>query len=254
MIRSFRFPLKNFLLLLVIGASPLAFLKAAQPLSVTGIMTIGPTRYASFSVAQAAWLHENEVVGALVIKRIDATQVVLIQASDNTEVTLALGEEHTMSQERPASTPAWIDSKDNPMLSAPTALPDNVVRNWLRMSATEQAAIVDEYARHGWRLDFTKASWGGLSFVWDNPLSTEHENAIQADRSAFADNLTEKQAFLWKRLLTPYPVKPGVVDITPAQRVAIEQRAEDIENLYASVDASKRPLLVKLTSYLTPAK
>lgn len=232
------------------GATPRPSGQGTVP-RIAGIMTIGSIHYASFSRPESPWLHEGEPIDKYIIQSIGSSSVSLLDATNNQELRLALENEHTNDTNATPHSEHWIDSSDNPMLTAPTILPNDVRRNWRSYSAEEKQKIAADYESYGWRLIFTDTIWGGISFVWDNPQQTEHTRAVQAERDAFSAQLTGNQLKLWQRIQGPFPVEPGTTNVDQRARVAIEQRAEDIENLTATLDPRQQATLERLTSFVT---
>lgn len=180
----------------------LALLPVRGESQLRGLMLVGDQWFASLVDAEAggqAWLAVGERFASDVIERVTSDSVTLLDAA-GTRRTLVLRHAQVTSRNAPpverSERRRWVNSRDNPMLHQPAALPSEFTR-WLELGEGRRTEIVEWYAAHGWKLTVSLDATGRSETEFAPLHGDERQVILAAKRSAFMRALSSEQRTLF---------------------------------------------------------
>lgn len=190
----------------LVGLPLLALHAAGETPSLQGVLVISNSgvSYASLKNPQsssAEWVSAGSYFGAHRVAEIHPDRVVLVTPEGASVVVLLNDAENrsdsgagdTASAKDPEfGTPAWINSRRNPMVFTPISIPQELSRRWADLPPEERMEIVKWYQAHGWNLEVeTYGGYFGANFR--NIYAEERSAIVQAKIGRFRAALTEAQ-------------------------------------------------------------
>jgi hypothetical protein len=239
--------------------APLARNHASNLFRVQGIMTVGDVRFVSVTSTRGEpqmghWLKEKDVVSGYAVEEIKRDSAVFRETSSGERFQLRLNPSGAASpgasaQAEPYS-PAWINSKANPMLLHSAPIPASVGSGWLTMTAAERDEVIAYYLKHGWRLRYAESSVAGGTFVFENIYEADRRAVMDANRAEFQGMLTDDQLKAWQEIRQSHPVKIGSMPKEEVQRM-VTQRRENAAAFRATLTSDQRAALDRVSDFTT---
>jgi hypothetical protein len=198
----------------------------------------------SNKTGQSGWYSKGQKIDGYTIKDFSAKSVLLeLDNGQNLEVFLA-GSSVTPGEAEgnhvPRYSKAWINSKENPMLTMIIPLPSHVLARWGSMSTEEKSEIIEYYKKHGWQLRTAQSIGGAGDFVWDNIYEAERIAIIRDRVKAFKSSLSAQQLEMWQRVNSSKPVPFSAGRPTSRDREILEKNNRDRDAFIASLSQSQK--------------
>lgn len=190
-------------------------------------MTAAGKTYVAFA-GDGAWHREKAIVGGYRIAKINSESVDLAPLRGGKTLTVYLRDSHTQgaaSNGPELFSPAWINSRANPMLYQPRPLLLDLSQHWSSLTQQEKDAICAFYRNYGWELVASESRYGATDFNWSNLYKAARIAAVEANQKAFAASLSPEQQALWDKAREGGTmIKVGPEGVTPELRKKVDEK------------------------------
>ncbi len=185
---------------------------SADQIALQGLTSMGGELYAALALPSmpGVWKKAGDRIGRFKVAAVDEQSVSLMDPAAGSAQVLELGRRPATGQAPAKFSKAWINSKANPMLHHPTALPAEIVTKWPKLTEPQQAEVIACYRQHGWQLLHAETRAGlTAGFSWKNLYEQARREVLAAANAAFEASLSAEQRAGWNDIKSPPPLHLG---------------------------------------------
>jgi hypothetical protein len=228
----------------------------AKDLTLIGIMKVGKNPYAAFKEKALGWTGLNETVGDYTVVEFRPNAVVLKRAGLDTRYLCRLEEAKAEVAGKgvvgpPRYSPAWINSKANPLVNTAPSLPLDIAKNWRSLSKEEIESLLRYFEGYGWKLSYAEVGGGSLMFAWDNIYEAERAAVVAKKTAAFVATLRPEQKAIWDELRKTSPLKATNGQLSEEQKAIHEYRIGRSNEFKASLTKEQAAVSAGRSDYTT---